>query len=109
MSEERDINPLIQRVDALMRRQQEDTQRAVQEVPLLTEVVEPEAAAAARDGKGADEALIEDIERAVLVQLVPELNRQIAALRSDLEKELRKAVRQSVAHAVTHGKVKPKT
>ncbi len=53
--------------------------------------------------------MIEDIERAVLVQLVPELNRQIAALRSDLEKELRKAVRQSVAHAVTHRKVKPKT
>ena len=107
MSDDRDINPLIQRVDALMRRQQEDSQRAVQEVPLLTEVVEPEPGAA-KDGKRADEALIEDIERAVLVQLVPELNRQIAALRSDLEKELRKAVRQSVAHAVSTRKAKPK-
>lgn len=108
MSEEdRDVNPLIKRVDALMRRQQEDSQRAVQEVPLLTEVVEPEAGAAAKDGKQADEALIEDIERAVLVQLVPELNRQIAALRSDLEKELRKAVRQSVAHAIEHRRNKP--
>jgi hypothetical protein len=107
MSEERDNNPLIKRVDALIRRQQEDSQRAVQEVPLLTEVVEPEAAAAAKDARQADEALIEDIERAVLVQLVPELNRQIAALRSDLEKEVRKAVRQSVAHAVEHRKAKP--
>jgi hypothetical protein len=107
MSDEKDINPLIQRVDALMRRQQEDTQRAVQEVPLLTEVVEPEPGAATKDARSADEALVEDIERAVLVQLVPELNRQIAGLRSGLEKELRKAVRQSVAHAVAHRKAKP--
>jgi hypothetical protein len=104
MSEERDSNPLVRRVDALIRRQQEDSQRAVQEVPLLTEVVEP-GTAAAREVKKAEELLLEEIERALLVQLVPELNRQIAALRSDLEKELRKAVRQSVAHAIaTRGK-----
>ena len=106
MSEDKEINPLIRRVDALMRRQQEDTQRTVQEVPLLTEVVEPEPGAT-RDSKKADEALIEDIERAVLVQLVPEFNRQIASLRSELEKELRNAVRQSVTHAVSHRKAKP--
>ena len=106
MSEDKDTNPLIRRVDALMRRQQEDTQRAVQEVPLLTEVVEPRTAG--KDAKRADEALIEDIERAVLVALVPELNRQIATLRSDLEKELRKAVRQSIAHAIAQRKAKPK-
>ena len=106
MSEERESNPLIRRVDALMRRQQEDSQRTVQEVPLLTEVVEPDAAAA-RAAKRGDEAFIEHIERALLVQLVPELNRLIAALRAELEKELRKAVRQAVARAVSTRKTKP--
>ena len=108
MSDERESNPLISRVDALMRRQQEDSQRAVQEVPLLTEVVEPEASAAARQAKRADDALIEDIERVLLVRLVPEINKQVAALRSELEKELRKSVREAVAHAVANArKAKP--
>ncbi|MBI1942423.1 MAG: hypothetical protein HYS35_02055 [Betaproteobacteria bacterium] len=105
--EGREANPLIQRVDALMRRQQEDSQRAVQEVPLLTEVVEPEAAAAAPEARPGDEALVEDIERVLVVRLVPELNRQIAGLRSELEKELRRAVREAVAHAIAVRKVKP--
>ena len=106
MSDEREPNPLIQRVDALMRRQHEDSQRAVQEVPLLTEVVEPEAAAS-REARQADEALVEDIERVLLVRLVPELNKQIAALRGELEKELRRAVREAVAHALAARKANP--
>ena len=108
MTDERDSNLLIGRVDALMRRQQEDSQRAVQEVPLLTEVVEPAASAAGREAKRADDALIEDIERVLLVRLVPEINKQVAALRSELEKELRKAVREAVTHAIaTARKAKP--
>jgi hypothetical protein len=106
-AEGREPNPLIQRVDALMRRQQEDSQRVVQEVPLLTEVVEPEAAPAAREARQADQALAEDIERVVLVRLVPELARQIAVLRTELEKELRRAVREAVAHAIAEGRKKP--
>src|SRR5690349_17250819 len=107
MAEERDANPLIQRVDALMRRQQEDSQRAVQEVPVLTEVVEPDSPAA-RAGKKADEALLADIERVLLVRLMPELNRHLATLRGELEKELRKSVREAVAQAIAAArKAKP--
>ena len=107
MSEEREPNPLIQRVDALMRRAQEDSQRAVQEVPVLTEIVEPDAAAASPPARPGDQALVEDIERVLVVRLVPELNRQIAGLRTELEKELRRAVREAVAHAIAARKVKP--
>ena len=104
--EERDANLLVKRVDALMRRQQEDSQRAVQEVPLLTEVVEHDPAVAA-EKKRADEALVEDIERVLLVRLVPELNKQIANLRGELEKELRRSVREAVAHAIAQRQSRP--
>lgn len=106
MNEERDENLLIKRVDALMRRQQEDSQRAVQEVPLLTEVVEPDAKAAAENKRG-DDALIEDIAHVLLVRLLPELNKQIANLRSELEKEMRRSVREAVAHAISQSRSKP--
>ena len=78
MSDNRDSNRLIERVDALMRRQQEDTQRAVEEVPLLTEVVAPDAAAQSPEAVHADKALAADIERVLVVRLIPELNKQIA-------------------------------
>ena len=100
MSEGRDPNRLVERVDALMKRQQEDSQRAVEEVPLLTEIVEHEAAAAAPEAVRAEEALAADIERVLVVRLVPELNKQIAALRAELEKELRRSVREAVEHAL---------
>jgi hypothetical protein len=107
MSEKAESNPLSARVDELVRRQQEDSQRAVQEVPLLTEVVEPDTAAS-REAKRADAALIDDIERVLLVRLLPEINKQIAVLRGDLEKELRKAVREAVGQAVAAArKAKP--
>ena len=96
---EREQNPLVARVDALMKRQQEDSLRAVEEVPLLTEIVEHDPAAAAASA-ARDEALAADIERVLVVRLVPELNKQIAALRSELEKELRRSVREAVEHAL---------
>ena len=99
MSDARDPNQLIARVDQLIKRQQEESLRAVEEVPLLTEIVEHDpaeaAAAAARD-----EALAADIERVLVVRLIPELNKQIAALRSELEKQLRRSVREAVEHAL---------
>ena len=82
-----------------MKRQQEDTLRAVEEVPLLTDVVEQDAAAAA-DRAARDIALASDIERVLVVRLIPELNKQIAGLRSQLEKELRRSVREAVDHAL---------
>jgi len=107
MSEPREINPLIQRVDALVRRQQEESQRSAEEVPLLTEVVEPGSDGAEARAREADEALAEDIERVLVVRLVPELNRQIAGLRAELEKELRRTVREAVAHALATRRGKP--
>ena len=107
MSEGRDSNRLIERVDALMRRQHEDTQRAVEEVPLLTEIVAPEAAAQSPEAVNAAKALAADIERVLVVRLIPELNKQIAGLRSELEKELRRSVREAVEHALAARKAKP--
>ena len=107
MSESRDSNRLIERVDALMRRQQEDTQRAVEEVPLLTEIVAPDAAAPSKEVVNAEKALAADIERVLVVRLIPELNKQIAALRSELEKELRRSVREAVDHALAARRANP--
>lgn len=107
MSEGREPNPLIERVDALLQRQREESKRTVEEVPLLTEVIDPGAAAASPEAATGEEALAEDIERVLVVRLVPELNRQIAALRSELEKELRRAVREAVAHALAARKANP--
>jgi hypothetical protein len=103
---QREQNPLVARVDALMKRQQEDSLRAVEEVPLLTEIVEHDpAASAARAAR--DEALAADIERVLVVRLIPELNKQIAGLRSELEKELRRSVREAVEHALAARKADP--
>ena len=112
MSEERnpgrESNPLIERVDALIRRQREDSQRTVEEVPVLTEIIDPRAAGASPEAAPAEEeTLAADIERVLLVRLVPELNRQIASLRSELEKELRRTVREAVTHALAVRKAKP--
>jgi len=107
MSDGRDPNRLIERVDALMRRQQEDTQRAVEEVPLLTEIVAHEIAAQSPEAINADKALAADIERVLVVRLIPELNKQIAGLRAELEKQLRISVREAVEHALAARKAKP--
>jgi hypothetical protein len=106
VSDEREQNPLVARVDALMKRAQEESLRAVEEVPLLTEVVEHDPAAAAASA-ARDEALAADIERVLVVRLVPELNKQIAGLRSELEKELRRSVREAVEHALAARKAEP--
>ena len=103
----RDANRLIERVDALMKRQQEDSRRAGEEVPLLTDIVAHDQAAAAPEAADAQKALAADIERVLLVRLVPEVNRQIASLRSELEKGLRRSVRDAVEHALAERKAKP--
>lgn len=71
----REFNPLIQRVDALLRRHQE-TPRPDEDVPVLTEVVDPKAARGARGvDRATVEALAEELENAVLLRLAPELDR----------------------------------
>ena len=107
MSESRDPNRLIERVDALMRRQNEDTQRAVEEVPLLTEIVAHDVAVQSPEAVNAEKALAADIERVLVVRLIPELNKQIASLRAELEKQLRSSVREAVEHALAAHKSNP--
>ena len=98
MSEEngRATNPLAERVDALLRRHQEAAQ-ARDELPVLTEIVDPDKprAAAALDA-AAVEALSRELERAVLQRLEDELQPALAAL----GQALRVALREAVAGAV---------
>jgi hypothetical protein len=75
---EGDANPLVQRVDALLKRRQ-DAAGGEDGVPVLTEIVEP----------GAAEALAFELERAVLQRLESELPQVLAA-----------ALRAAVAAAV---------
>ena len=103
----KDPNQLFARVDALMKRQQEDTRRAGEEVPLLTEIVAHDEAAAAPGAADAEKALAADLERVLLVRLVPEVNKQFASLRSELEKGLRRSVREAVKQALGELKAKP--
>jgi len=103
----KEANRLIERVDALMKRQQEDSRRAGEEVPLLTEIVAHDEGGAAPGAADADKVLAEDIERVLLVRLVPEVNKQVANLRSELEKGLRRSVRDAVEHALAERRTKP--
>jgi hypothetical protein len=107
VSDNRDPNRLIARVDALMKRQQEDSKRAVEEVPLLTEVVAHDVAAQGPEAAREEKALAADIERVLVVRLIPELNKQIAGLRAELEKELRRSVREAIEHALAARKANP--
>ncbi len=93
--EARDPNPLVQRVDALLKRHQEAAP-ARDDVPVLTEVVDPQARPAALDA-AAVEALSRELERAVLQRLENELQPALAALGEALRAALREAVSVAVA------------
>jgi broad specificity phosphatase PhoE len=64
-------NPLVGRVDALLRRHQQGAPGGADDVPVLTEVVEPASQAA--------EALARELERSVLQRLERELQPLLAA------------------------------
>ena len=64
-----DSTPLVQRVDALLRRHQDAAPGSEEDVPGLTAIVEP----------GAAEALAFELERAVLQRLEAELQPVLAA------------------------------
>lgn len=102
----REANPLVQRVDALLKRHQ-DVLGVEGEVPVLTEIVESDAAAGAAPKFDAAtvEALARMLERAVLERLGPEVDRVIAerlagTLNSLLEQALA-GVRQELTVSVT--------
>jgi hypothetical protein len=108
----REANPLIERVDALLKRK--TAPRGQGEVPVLTEVVADELA---RRRTGLDRAAIEkialEIESAVLARLAPEMERLVNenlnraldtalgkaldAIRSELAASVRLTVREAVA------------
>jgi len=91
-----DGNPLVERVDALLRRHQEAA-AGRDELPVLTEVVDPDKphGAAALDA-AAVEALSRELERAVLQRLEDELQPALAALGQALRVALREAVTGAV-------------
>ena len=95
--EARDPNPLVQRVDALLKRHQ-DAAPARDDLPVLTEVVDPHArpGPAALDA-AAVEALSRELERAVLQRLENELQPALAALGEALRAALREAVSSAIA------------
>ena len=80
----RDADPLVQRVDALLKRHREAAPGATDDVPVLTEIVGAEASAA--------EALALELERAVLARVEKELDDTLAALREVLRAAIATAV-----------------
>jgi hypothetical protein len=93
-----DPNPLVQRVDALLKRHQEAGPAAGEDLPVLTEIVDPSTPAgpAALDA-AAVEALSRELERAVLQRLEEQLQPTLAALGQALRVALREAVTGAVA------------
>lgn len=91
-----DPNPLVQRVDALLKRHREATPGGGDDLPVLTEIVDPNSPAAALDA-AAVEALSRELERAVLQRLENELQPALAALGDALRAALQEAVAVAVA------------
>jgi hypothetical protein len=92
-----DPNPLVQRVDALLKRHQAAAPGG-EELPVLTEIVDPNkpVGSAALDA-AAVEALSRELERAVLQRLEKELQPALAAMGEALRTALHEAVAVAVA------------
>jgi hypothetical protein len=115
----RDFNPLIQRVDALLRRHQEAPKpKPDEDVPVLTEIVDPKAVRPAGVDRATVEALAEELENAVLLRLAPELDRVfeerlagtlgdmleqvLNGMRAELAASVHMMVREAIAVSVSH-------
>jgi hypothetical protein len=123
MSDGQDSNPLVQRVDALMRRRAEPSRRET-DVPVLTEIVSDERAARPAVDRAALEALARELERAVLERLGPEIDRLIEEkfartlsqvlgrslneVRDELTGSVTQMVREAVAASVARALALPK-
>lgn len=122
MSEEttRELNPLVQRVDALLRRRQESPDS---DVPVLTEIMQDERVPQQAMNAAALEALARELERAVLARLGPEIERVIQdrlartlndvlgqaleGVRDELTGNVTQMVREAVAASVAHALALP--
>lgn len=119
MADGNDSNPLVQRVDALMRRRSEPA-RSETDVPVLTEIVADDRPARPAVDRGALEALARELERAVLERLGAEIDRVIdeklgrslsqalEGMRSELTASVTQTVREAVAASVAHALGFPK-
>ena len=113
---ERRSNPLVKRVDALLRRHRDPAARA-SDVPVLTEVVDDDARRLPAVAPEALEALARELERAVLARLGPEVERVIAqklsrvlssslvdqsvdGMRAELTQSVTQLVREAIAASV---------
>ncbi|HYD58460.1 MAG TPA: hypothetical protein VEB41_16260 [Burkholderiales bacterium] len=114
--EDAKANPLVERVDALLRRHQ-DPEAADEAIPVLTEVVDDERARRRTEVDAAAlEALALELERAVLERLGPEVDRVIEeklartlagmlgqsvdGMRSELTQSVTQMVREAVHASV---------
>jgi len=118
----KDANPLVRRVDALLRRRQDPGVGG--EVPVLTEIVPDETGRARAVDSAALEALARELERAVLERLGPEIERVIEqrlgralnavlgqaqeSVRAELTGSVTQMVREAVAASVAHALAPPK-
>lgn len=94
----REHKPLVERVDALLRRHQEAQRLAEAEVPLLTEVAESTPGGAPSLDGQALEALSLALEQAVLDRLGPDLDRAVEA---HLQRALHAALQAALNAALT--------
>ena len=116
-----DGNPLVQRVDALLRGRGSTPKG---EVPVLTEIVQDDTPARRAMDAAALEALARELERAVLARLGPEVERVIEeklartlqnvlgdslhGVRAEVTGSVTQIVREAVAASVAHALALPK-
>jgi len=119
--DEHEANPLVQRVDALLRRRHDPGRHG--DVPVLTEVVQDERPVRRAVDAAALEALARELERAVLERLGPEVDRVIEeklartlsnvlglaldGVRAELTVSVTQMVREAVAASVAHALAPP--
>jgi hypothetical protein len=97
----RDADPLVERVDALMRRHKAPAKPDA-DVPVLTEIVDDsELENSAPDDHAALAALAEQLERSLVERLAPQMQRMLEEatqrLGSELNMNLQQLVREAVA------------
>jgi len=100
-----DLNPLVERVDALLKRHQEARRGAAEDLPVLTEIIDPDSLKRGPTvGRAALEAIAVELERAVLERLGPEIDRvieqRLARTLTELAEQLIKNMRQELAVSV---------
>jgi hypothetical protein len=121
MSDERSVDPLVKRVDALIRRDADP--QPSKDVPVLTEIVSEERGPRRAVEGAALEALARELERAVLERLGPEIDRlieerlartlssvlgqELEGVRTELTVSVTQMVREAVAASVARALASP--